>query len=44
MLFWTKEEYTKFSEAMMDKPMSFYAFEMLYWWHPGGGTVGANSC
>ena len=31
MLFWTKEEYTKFSEAMMDKPMSFYAFEMLYW-------------
>lgn len=31
MLFWTREEYTKFSEAMMDKPMSFYAFEMLYW-------------
>lgn len=31
MLFWTKEEYLKFSEAMMDKPMSFYAFEMLYW-------------
>jgi len=31
MLFWTKEEYTKFSEAMMDKPLSFYAFEMLYW-------------
>ena len=31
MLFWTKEEYTKFSEAMMDKPISFYAFEMLYW-------------
>ena len=31
MLFWTKEEYTKFSEVMMDKPMSFYAFEMLYW-------------
>ena len=30
MLFWTKEEYTKFSEVM-DKPMSFYAFEMLYW-------------
>ena len=31
MLFWTKEEYLKFSEAMMDKPQSFYAFEMLYW-------------
>ena len=31
MLFWTKEEYTKFADAMMDKPVSFYAFEMLYW-------------
>lgn len=31
MLFWTREEYTRFSEAMMDKPVSFYAFEMLYW-------------
>ena len=31
MLFWTKEEYLKFSEVMMDKPLSFYAFEMLYW-------------
>ena len=31
MLFWTKEEYIKFSKAIMDKPMSFYAFEMLYW-------------
>ena len=31
MLFWTKAEYVKFSEAMMDKPISFYAFEMLYW-------------
>jgi len=29
MLFWTKEEYLKFADAMMDKPMSFYAFEML---------------
>ena len=28
--FWTKEEYEKFSVAMMDKPMSYYAFEMLY--------------
>ena len=31
MLFWTKEEYNKFSEAMMDNPVSYYAFEMLYW-------------
>ncbi len=31
MLFWTQDEYKKFSEAIMDKPMSFYAFEMLYW-------------
>ena len=31
MLFWTKDEYLKFSEAVMDKPISFYAFEMLYW-------------
>ncbi len=31
MLFWTKEEYLKFAVAMMDKPLSYYAFEMLYW-------------
>ena len=31
MLFWTKEEYLKFAEEMMDKPLSYYAFEMLYW-------------
>ena len=31
MLIWTQEEYRKFADAMMDKPMSFYAFEMLYW-------------
>jgi integrase len=31
MLFWTQEEYRKFAESMMDKPVSFYAFEMLYW-------------
>ncbi len=31
MLFWTKEEYLKFSGAMMNKPLSYYAFEMLYW-------------
>ena len=31
MQFWTKEEYKKFAFEMMDKPVSFYAFEMLYW-------------
>lgn len=31
MQFWTQEEYEQFAEAMMDKPVSFYAFEMLYW-------------
>lgn len=31
MLFWTKEEYLKFAEAVMDKPLSYYAFELLYW-------------
>ena len=31
MLFWTKAEYQRFAEAMMDKPLSYYAFEMLYW-------------
>lgn len=30
-LFWTKDEYLKFADSMMDKPRSFYAFEMLYW-------------
>lgn len=31
MLFWTKDEFLKFIDAMMDKPLSYYAFEMLYW-------------
>lgn len=31
MRIWTKEEYLRFSEAMMDKPVSFAAFETLYW-------------
>ena len=31
MNFWTKDEYLKFSEAVMDKPRSYYAFEILYW-------------
>lgn len=31
MLFWTKAEYKQFSEEMMDKPLSYYAFQILYW-------------
>lgn len=31
MQFWTKEEYLKFSKAIIDKPMSYYAFQILYW-------------
>lgn len=31
ILFWTKEEYLRFSDAMREKPCSFYAFELLYW-------------
>lgn len=29
--FLDKEEYLKFAEVMMDKPQSYYAFEVLYW-------------
>ncbi len=31
MLFWTKDEYLKFSEVMKGKPVSYYAFQILYW-------------
>ena len=31
MKFWTMEEYLKFAEAIMDKPLSYYTFEVLYW-------------
>jgi integrase len=31
MLFWTKDEYLQFADAMMDKPVSYFAFEILYW-------------
>ncbi|SCH07060.1 Uncharacterised protein [uncultured Blautia sp.] len=31
MLFWTKEEYKLFAKEMMDKPLSYYAFQLLYW-------------
>jgi integrase len=31
MLFWTQEEFQKFLEQVADKPMPYYAFEILYW-------------
>ncbi len=31
MLFWIMDEYLKFSEVMKEKPISYYAFQILYW-------------
>ena len=31
MKFWTLDEYRAFSKEIMDKPISYHAFEMLYW-------------
>lgn len=31
MRFWTKDQYLRFSDEIMDKPLSFHAFETLYW-------------
>ncbi|WP_105203603.1 site-specific integrase [Neobittarella massiliensis] len=31
VLIWTKEEYQQFSNAIKDRPVSFIAFEILYW-------------
>ena len=31
MDFWIKEEYLKFIECVKDKPISYYAFQILYW-------------
>ena len=31
MKFWTKAEYLKFLDAVKDKPMSYMAFQLLYW-------------
>ncbi|MDU6011995.1 MAG: site-specific integrase [Slackia sp.] len=31
MLFWTREEYLRFADAVSDKPESYHAFEILYW-------------
>lgn len=37
MKFWTLKEYRKFLESMMDKPVSYYLFQVLYW---GGLRLG----
>lgn len=31
MQIWTEEDYLKFSRIMMDEPLYYYAFEVLYW-------------
>lgn len=31
MLFWTRDEFLQFIEAMKSKPISYYAFEILFW-------------
>jgi len=31
MKFWTKEQYLKFAEVMMDYPLAYCCFEVLYW-------------
>lgn len=31
MKFWTNEEYQRFSEGIMDEPLAYYCFEVLYW-------------
>ena len=31
MQFWTKAEYMRFSAAVKDAPVSYHAFELLYW-------------
>ncbi len=31
MHIWSEAEYRRFADAVMDKPLSFYCFEVLYW-------------
>lgn len=31
MNFWTKEEYLRFAEVMMEEPVAYYCFQILYW-------------
>lgn len=44
MLFWTVDEYLKFSEEMKSKPISFYAFEVLFWTGIRMGELLALEC
>ena len=31
MDFWTREQYLRFAEAMMDEPIAYYCLEVLSW-------------
>lgn len=31
MKFWTREQYTQFADAMLDQPVAYYGFQILYW-------------
>lgn len=31
MKIWSRDEYLKFADSMMNKEVSYYAFEILYW-------------
>ena len=31
MKFWTREQYQQFADVMMDYPLEYYCYEMLYW-------------
>lgn len=31
MLIWTQDEYKRFAKVMMDNPIMYYVFEVLYW-------------
>lgn len=31
MLFWTKEEYLAFANSIIERPVSYHAFQLLYW-------------
>lgn len=31
MNYWTKEEYLRFADVMMEEPLAYYCFQVLYW-------------
>ena len=31
MEYWTRDEYLQFADAMMEEPMAYYCFQVLYW-------------